>query len=65
MLDLYTQQVSAALKVKAVSIWQQFLSRDSRGWYFEEQAGEGKGRIKRVFQHRAVIEKSKRGKGVE
>lgn len=49
-LDLHTQQVSVKLKVKAVFICQQFPPSDSRGWYFEEQAGEGKGMIKNMFQ---------------
>lgn len=39
-------EVSAALRIEAVFIWQQFIWSHSRGWYFEEQAGEGKGRIK-------------------
>ena len=48
-MDLHTQ-VNAALRVKAVFFffsWQQLPSADSGGWYFEEQAGERKGRIKR------------------
>lgn len=38
--ELHTQ-----VSIKVVFIWQQFPSSDSRGWYFEEQAGEGQDRI--------------------